>query len=143
MAISEILPVTEIIVREGREPIQGENAVEFRLIYRGELPRNGGVPEKFAIRRQFHPQLRELWKQHPLLSDLCDRIGSIDGNTENTFEIGMQKMPQWGIGDFSFLPLARKDLFLRCSLDILFLRREEAGPDFYEGRYRRSPENFV
>src|SRR4051794_18521790 len=47
--------------------------VEFRLIYQGPLPadrsdRNGQsvrAEDKHRLRKHFHLQLRELWKQHP------------------------------------------------------------------------------
>ena len=42
--------------------------MEFRLVYEGPLPAQGARSEhKWAIRRALHPQLAELWRQHPAL----------------------------------------------------------------------------
>jgi hypothetical protein len=62
------LPVSQVF--EYYDPPEGdETFVEFRLIYRGNLPaegRQGGrTREKQFIRKEFHKQLRELWKQNP------------------------------------------------------------------------------
>src|SRR5262245_38768061 len=44
--------------------------MQFRLVYRGPLPSEssgGRIEEKHEVRRQFHPQLRELWNLVPVL----------------------------------------------------------------------------
>jgi len=47
------------------DPIESENKLEFRLLYQGELlpcgNSNKRVPEKHAIRKSLHPQLKRLW----------------------------------------------------------------------------------
>ncbi|MEO8052306.1 MAG: hypothetical protein ABI833_18000 [Acidobacteriota bacterium] len=52
--------------------------MEFRLIYQGALPAEqrginsgpeGRAKDKHRLRKLFHPQLRELWKQHPDLRE--------------------------------------------------------------------------
>lgn len=105
--------------------------MEFRLLYQGALRSNGGVSDKFAIRRQLHPQLRRLWSEHPLLRDACIRIG-LPHDSENQFEAGIDSL-SGRINDFRFLPLSREDFFLRCSLDVLFLRREKPGRVYMKG----------
>src|ERR1035441_423574 len=60
------------------DPPEGdEKCMEFRLIYRGHLPaegRGGGrTKEKHLIRKEFHKQLRELWRQHPDLRAQSER----------------------------------------------------------------------
>ena len=41
-------------------------AMELTLFYRGVLASNGGTAEKQSLRRVFHRQLAEFWKQNPL-----------------------------------------------------------------------------
>ena len=65
--VTASLPHAEIIETDGRSAIRRERTVEFRLLYQGILTANGDVADKFAIRRQFHPQLRNLCGEHPLL----------------------------------------------------------------------------
>lgn len=109
--------------------------MEFRLLYQGPLRSNGSVEDKFLIRRQFHPQLRRLWSEHPILRDECERIGAQQSpsSVQEAFEIGINSVANNHINGFTFLPLARKGLFLRCSLDVLFLRREKPGRVFMRG----------
>jgi len=42
--------------------------MEFTLVYQGQLTANGSIKDKQNIRREFHKQLAELWKQEPLSS---------------------------------------------------------------------------
>jgi hypothetical protein len=116
---------------DGRDPIQGEDVLEFRLLYQGILRANGSVEDKFSIRRQLHPQLRRLWRENPLLRDACERIG-LPHDPSNPFEYGIDTLAG-RIGDFRFLPLSQKKFFLRCSIDVLFLRREKPGKVFMRG----------
>ena len=125
------LPVTEIIESDGRPPIRGEDVVEFRLLYQGPLPANGDVAEKFAIRRQFHPQLRSLCSQHPMLHSQIVAWGHLEAQqtfgvsitAEQAFSCGIKRLADTHLNGFSLMPLARKEWHLRCSLDVLFLRR--------------------
>jgi hypothetical protein len=49
-------------------------SVEFRLMYRGELPAQGSgggrLREKHAIRKAIHKQLAVQWRENPVLSFL-------------------------------------------------------------------------
>jgi hypothetical protein len=53
--------------------------MEFRLIYKGTLPAAGSggggrrTREKHELRKLFHKQLKELWKQHPELRRQSER----------------------------------------------------------------------
>jgi len=40
--------------------------MKFRLVYRGELKSNGDPTHKHEIRRVFHNQLSNLWRDFPL-----------------------------------------------------------------------------
>ena len=128
------------------EPIEGKDVMEFRLLYEGKLlgasrddPR---TLQKHALRRIFHPQLRQLWRSHHGLRTSAGRIG-VNWPT-----------PNWGVNDprpayserteeewitagwnriaytnarvgYGFIPLVTEEKFLRCSLDILLLRPGE------------------
>ena len=95
--------------------------MEFRLIYRGPLPAQGTsgsrLEEKHAIRRQIHVQMRELWRGHPYLSPYIDEKSSSFDHLGSKFE-------HCG---YLFLPLVSKERGIACSLDILFLRRDNPG----------------
>src|SRR5258708_13211754 len=100
--------------------------MEFRLIYRGVLPAqnsgNSRVKDKHSIRRQFHPQLRELWKQNQVLSGYFrgtyydhSRPG---GDPTTGIEIISRK---FSICGYHFLPLLDSDIVTPSSLTTLFL----------------------
>jgi hypothetical protein len=97
----------------------------FRLIYRGFLPAEGSGDSrrklKHSIRKQFHPQLKELWERNPYLKRrkaLHSHRGAtaLDELADNYARCG-----------FRFAPLISKRNGLGCSLDIVFLRRDEPG----------------
>ena len=131
--------------------------MEFRLIYKGSLPAasSGGggrrSVEKHALRKEFHKQLRELWKQHPDLRQQCEeryvvlvtpqKLVSYPGPGvkqiihESHFPGGHPDAKPWveQIADSHqrfggrFVPLVSKAGGFTCSLDILFLRRDNPG----------------
>ena len=135
------IPFTEIIETDGRGPIQGEKIVEFRLMYQGILTANGDVADKFAIRRQIHPQLRNLCSENPMLRSQLIAWGSHEAQqtladsytAEAAFSFGVQRLADTHLNGFRFIPLSRKEWHLRCSLDVLFLRREKPGKVFMRG----------
>jgi hypothetical protein len=47
--------------------VYGMPFMKFTLTFDGELPSNGDYRSKWEIRKQFHPQLEELWNTHPAL----------------------------------------------------------------------------
>jgi hypothetical protein len=115
-------------------------SVEFRLIYKGRLPSQGSgggsnVAEKHGIRRQFHLQLKELWRTNVVLERLTRPTPHTrklivpdlrDDESQQTTGL------DWVLRDYSkfgyrFVPLINKKIGIACSLDILFLRRDGPG----------------
>jgi hypothetical protein len=107
---------------------EGGDEMEFRLVFRGNLPseRRATVDVKHRIRRELHPQLRMLWQQHPALRHLFEHVP----------KVGKSRIEQ--LGDdyakcgFRFIPLVKKKEFA-CSLDILLLFRQEPFRAFNRG----------
>lgn len=144
------LPYTEIIVGTG-DRIEGENLVEFRLLYSGRLlgakKNDTRASEKHAIRREFHPQLRRLWSSKFMLRRMARQLGpnwihdhfpnmqefynSRKGMSEDEERVELEQFglnhlgEKWQRCGYKFIPLVTEDLFLRCSLDFLVLRPEE------------------
>jgi hypothetical protein len=111
--------------------------VEFRLLYSGnELVSNGDSTQKHAIRRWFHPQLKQLWKSNSQLTRLAvgRGIGDLaEGGNVNDKETGeaaqaafFNRMGNlYQRGSIRFVPLVEQALCLRVSIDILLLRRDQ------------------
>jgi hypothetical protein len=104
--------------------------MQFRLIYEGKLPSQQSKQSRRAaheIRKVFHKQLLELWKRHHFLKNF------VEGRTPKVFPDGELVSVMYQMADeftqhgFRFLPLIRNSSGVACSLDILFLRREEPG----------------
>jgi hypothetical protein len=93
--------------------------MKFTLTFDGELRSNGTRAEKWKIRQHLHPQLQELWSIHPPLQTLKRDLPNLCAEIER--------------GGRRFLPLVRDTLALRCSLKILFLRKEDAGRVYQGG----------
>lgn len=118
--------------------------MEFRLMYQGRLPaegRAGGrAREKHELRKHFHKQLKELWSQHPDLRQQSEQrfIISTDGMGR---QMAVAVSPDYAgartwlehIADNHsrcggrFVPLVSRLGGFTCSLDILFLRRDNPG----------------
>jgi hypothetical protein len=96
--------------------------MEFKLYYRGPLKSNRGPTEKQAIRRIFHPQLKKLWAQEPL-------IDYASGETNLFVETPKLGLPSiiYPVSDFKFACLINERLKVHAELDILFLRPEPSG----------------
>ncbi len=121
-------PITDHFEFYDPPPEQG-GALEFRLVYQGKLPAEGKGSshsfDKHVIRKAFHPQLKELWKNHRSLRYIKDIIinhGAYEGKSYFDF-LG----DTYRRCDHRFLPLIRKANEGTCSLDILFLRRDAPG----------------
>lgn len=129
------------------EETQGEVIVEFRLIYSGPLPSESSRPHpklKHDIRKVFHRQLVELWKQTPclvlqstqaiILSEKepiwGERHALVDPKGKPWVEHLANQYARCG---FRFVPLVRKESPLSCSLDILFLRYDPPGTVINQG----------
>lgn len=113
--------------------------MQFRLIYRGPLP-SGTSPrprEKHQLRKIFHPQLRELWKQDPGLYDQSQQRFFRDEAGVAHFETYAgepftKTWLDWIADDHErcgtrFVPLVSKKGGFGCALDIMFLRRDKPG----------------
>jgi hypothetical protein len=99
--------------------------MEFTLTYRGPLRTNSKADEKQSIRQQFHPQLREFWKQRLPHRFPGGSIG-VDKQPLNSL-VARVFVPEiaknhevCGIG---FVPLITPELCLGCKLDIFFLAK--------------------
>ena len=108
-------------------PLTLGDEVNFRLTYDGPLKAASQSDtrrqEKHAIRRAFHSQLLQLWRNKPVLSS--QTITMSDG-----FSAALSSFKR---GGFNCYPIVRNDLHLVCDLDILFLRRENTGQLLREG----------
>jgi hypothetical protein len=138
---------------------EGEK-MEFRLIYQGRLRSErsecgsstgpkGRAEDKQQLRKHFHPQLRELWKQHPDLrsqaSAFCylsnrgqegkklvfvdDRLASA-GNVQRYID---HLASNYQRCNGRFVPLVSEVGGFTCALDILFLRRDNPGSLVHDG----------
>ena len=122
-------PITERLEYHDPPGLEGHD-VNFRLVYQGKLPAEGDSPrpkEKHAVRRALHPQLAELWVQHPFL------------RLQGGVKVTSRKNPNYGkttievIGanhnscGYQFVPLLRKLTGATCALNVLFLRRDSPG----------------
>ena len=111
--------------------------MEFRLLYSGDqLFADGDAAQKHAIRRVFHPQIKQLWKSDSKLSRLAADRGfyflpqGTDPNGKGTGDLARQAHFErmgnsYPRGDFRFVPLVEEENVLRVSIDILFLRRDQ------------------
>jgi hypothetical protein len=116
--------------------------MKFDLLYEGELPSNGNPASKWVIRHQLHPQLVELWRTQERLWRLRNEAiipqqattsvivghfslvpGSSMARTPLAHEVSLAAPID--CGGHRVTPLVRRSLSLACSLDILFLRKED------------------
>ena len=114
--------------------------MEFRLIYQGPLPAEkckekgafsgpvGRAKEKHQLRKYFHLQLRELWKQHPDLRRQAAEIPappSAPSGVKTWLEYIAEGHRR--CNNNRFIPLISHAGGFTCSLSILFLRRDNPG----------------
>lgn len=135
-------PRSAIIYGTG-DPLE-EECVQFRLLYSGRLlgaSRNDTRASiKHDIRRELHPQLKRLWatnrnlahyaKSHVVrwLESHPEDKAVFNGSDEQRVHYGLLHLAEkWSRANRRFIPLVTEDLFVRCSLDVLFLRPEESG----------------
>ena len=102
--------------------------MEFTLVYRGQLkattPGNSRVREKQEIRRCFHVQLKELWKQEPLNKTEPSFL-QIDAEKENNL--------LHEVAGFQFATLVSERIGLVAELNIMMLRPEAPGAIVTQG----------
>ena len=124
--------------------------MRFTLTFDGQLGASGNKPkpqDKWDIRRKIHPQLAELWETSAVLAPIA-KVGMwvpISGTYvrfEQHHSVPISHAPQDGqinliapvdVGGKKFVPLIREEMSLICELDILFLRKEEAGALITQG----------
>jgi len=122
------------------ELVEKENAVEFRLLFDGEIGSDSRAPIKQAIRRALHPQLRRLWLVNRKLRELAEHYGRtfharmqtqtgqtpIYPSQDEAIEFAFQHWGNtWNRAPFRFVPLVTKELGVVCSIDILLLRPDD------------------
>ncbi|HVP49201.1 MAG TPA: hypothetical protein VMT32_21560 [Bryobacteraceae bacterium] len=101
--------------------------MEFRLLYKGSLPSNARPTVKHEIRKQFHKQLVQYWKEHPHLKMLMGS-GNVFGAQFGDPENAVTKLgKKFNRASHDFIPLVREQEETYCTLDILFLRRDTPG----------------
>jgi hypothetical protein len=126
--------------------------MQFRLIYKGRLPAEGSggtrAKEKQELRKHFHKQLRELWKQHPALKEQASSYFTVSTTPSNmSSEPGPNVrliLPTWKGGPGAktwlehvadshekfgtkFVPLVSRAGGFTCAIDILFMRLDNPG----------------
>jgi hypothetical protein len=150
-AITSHLPIVDVFNFE--ESLEG-SIMEFRLLYQGPLPAekcesghasgpSRRAKDKHQLRKHFHPQLRELWEQHPDLREQANsfcyvgargkegkRLVFVDealskaSNVKKYIEHIADDHP---FCNSRFVPLVSEAGGFTCALDILFLRRDSPG----------------
>ena len=153
------LPRTQVF--KYYEPEESEWKMEFRLVYKGRLPAEkcedrsitgtpiGRAKDKHWLRKQFHPQLRELWNRHPDLLEQSRRRFKVITTPSHQISYPGPNVEQiivaypndknaktWlehladnhvRCNGNRFVPLVREEGGFTCALEILFLRRDEPG----------------
>lgn len=136
--------------------------MKFTLTYDGSLPSSGNSHKKqiiCEIRRHFHPQLADLWSNHPALQAVEDnrhfpRVGGAPivqthhlhpgpiNPIRRVNVAGVAVPPEGLILDLCepiekhgawFRPLVRESYALHCGLSIRFLRKERPGKVYQGG----------
>jgi hypothetical protein len=135
----------------------GAPFMKFTLTYDGPLPSSGNKPkneDKWRIRKELHPQLTDLWDNHPALREVeCSRhfpktggASLTQGHHQHPGPVfpAVQMIPG-GRGEILdlcepigkhgawFRPLVRESYALHCGLKILFLRKEPPGKVYQGG----------
>ncbi|MFI4934764.1 MAG: hypothetical protein ACHP7N_09120 [Caulobacterales bacterium] len=136
----------------------GSSIMKFTLTYDGSLPASGNSSKgaaKWAIRHHFHPQLVDLWANHPALASVPTEfpLGGAVFIAAHHMYPGEVKEP-WvprivpageitkGSLDLAapidkhgrlFKPLVRETFALQCGLKVLMLRQEQPGRVYQGG----------
>jgi hypothetical protein len=103
-------------------------SMEFWLNYVGVLPKTASVALKHSVRRDFHKQLKLLWKRHPALQ--AARHGRVlaapDIAADTLLRDGLAQR-YVSHGGYAWVPLVRGEAALFCSIEILMLRMDLPG----------------
>ncbi len=115
----------KIIANDRYHPIP-EDAMEFRLVYDGELlgasRDNTRSQHKHEVRKVFHRQLKRLWQVSRQLREWA--TSNERREIVSVREYLASRFPHNG---YHLLPLVVESLAVGCSLDILFLRYDKPG----------------
>ena len=107
-----------------REHWNGDELMKFRLVLHGSVPskaRGGTVMEKHLLRQQVHQQVKSLWSEHGWLKRGLTPSPR-DGKT------GLERLAdEYARNGFRFAPLVNHFSGLGVGLDIILLRRRNAG----------------
>jgi hypothetical protein len=111
-----------------RWPEGNGSEMEFRLVVRGAVPpeKRGTVSDKQRIRREFHPQIRSLYQQHPALEHLFRMPWKGHARIADVAN-------QFSRNGFKFLPMVREELDVACALDVLMLLRQPPHHQVFSG----------
>lgn len=121
-----------------------DSVMKFTLMFEGHLPSNGSPKKQQLIREYIHPQLGEMWNTHPSLKTLTKQrhvtaqsaglpLNLVQDQYGNRRHLDVDLCSPIEKRGISFLPIVRQELFLKCSLSIMFLRKEEPGKIFHGG----------
>ena len=117
------------VIRIGWARLQDEvssrynRPVRFTLTYSGKLPSSSDVKMKHRIRRELHPQVKELWNTHPALTG---NHVYITRSTTTPMPDGQAALLS-AISGNDFATLVHPHLRPHCELDVLVLRPEAPG----------------
>jgi hypothetical protein len=106
-----------------------EQDMDFTLTYEGPLYTKPSAANKNEIRRYFHPQLKELWKQrlyHRVNPNAEVSLETMPLNPKIAWESVVTIADQYRVctdtgGTAGIVPLVTKSLVLACRLDIFVL----------------------
>lgn len=141
----------KVLLLSGPEDDQEIEAImKFRLTYHGELRAaahhtDPKAAHKHRIRREFHQQMKELWRTEPFLS--THKVSRADMKSRRVSDGGShwgddpEEKRRWDLAiadtyrqnGYRFVPLVRDEASLLCSLDVLFLRHDMPGSVIHEG----------
>jgi hypothetical protein len=109
--------------------------MNFTLYYQGLLKTNGNPKEKHNLRKQFHPQLKTLWSQEPLLhfAGLYENSNIKEPNVDAYYEFSPDDTIARQVGPFTFVPLICRGLHLVARVHVTLLRREPPGSIVTQG----------
>ncbi len=94
--------------------------MELTLFYRGDLGSNKGAKQKQELRQAFHQQLSMFWDQHPLKD--------MRWLWEKNHKLYKEHCDVTShIGDFQFIPIVSKFMYMVADINIELLRSEPPG----------------
>jgi hypothetical protein len=144
--------LNRVVYLSDPDALSEAHGVRFRLTYEGPLLATQGDPwrgqpparatHKQRLRKTFHSQLKELWRTNRFLRESklpVDFPASIEENPgapggrihrpAHKRDLPMTDVlaSRFQLNGYKFVPLVRDELYVLCSLEILFLRRDIPG----------------